>query len=63
MSENLLYMAIAAFVIGVVLFAISNKQRQDTGEWSNTLQWGYLLMMIGRVWRYWPNSCRSPPYC
>ena len=47
MSENLLYMAIAAFVIGVVLFAISNKQRQDTGEWSNTLQWGYLLMMIG----------------
>ena len=28
MSENLLYMAIAAFVIGVVLFAISNKQRQ-----------------------------------
>ena len=47
MSENLLYMAIAAFVIGVVLFAISSKQRQDTGEWSNTLQWGYLLMMVG----------------
>ena len=47
MSENLLYMAIAAFVIGVVMFAISSKQRQDTGEWSNTLQWGYLLMMVG----------------
>lgn len=47
MSERLLYMAVAAFVVGLVLLLSSSKQRQDNGEWSNPLQWGYLLMMIG----------------
>lgn len=47
MSERLLYLAIAALVVGLVLFFASSKKRQDSGEWSNTLQWGYLLMMIG----------------
>lgn len=47
MSERLFYVAIAAFVLGLVLYFASSKKRQDTGEWSNTLQWGYLLMMVG----------------
>lgn len=43
----LLYIAIAAFGVGALLYATSSKQRQETGEWSNGLQWGYLLMMVG----------------
>lgn len=39
--------AIAAFVIGVALVFKSDKERQESGEWSNALQWGYLLSMIG----------------
>ena len=29
------------------MLATGNKNRLATGDWSNTLQWGYLLMMIG----------------
>ncbi|WP_289623070.1 signal peptidase I [Neisseria montereyensis] len=47
MTNNLLYAAIAAFIIGLLMFAKSNKEREETGEWSNSLQWGYLLMMVG----------------
>lgn len=46
-SNTILYAAAAALVAGVVLFALSNKQRQDNGEWGGGLQWGYLLMMVG----------------
>lgn len=47
MSKTLILGAVAALIIGLVLFAGSNKQREENGEWSNSLQWGYLLMMIG----------------
>ena len=47
MGTNLLFAAIAAFVFGVVLYLKSSKVREDNGEWSSGLQWGYLLMMIG----------------
>lgn len=47
MSKTLILGAIAALIIGFVLFARSNKQREENGEWSNSLQWGYLLMMVG----------------
>ena len=47
MGTNLLFAAIAAFVFGVVLYVKSSKVREDNGEWSGGLQWGYLLMMIG----------------
>lgn len=39
--------AVIALIAGVMLFAKSNKQREDSGEWSSGLQWGYLLMMVG----------------
>ena len=45
---NILVMgAIAALVAGIVLFAVSKKDREANGEWSSGLQWGYLLMMVG----------------
>ncbi len=47
MGTNLLFAAIAAFVFGVVLYLKSSKVREENGEWSGGLQWGYLLMMIG----------------
>lgn len=40
-------MAAVAMVAGVVLYIVSSKQRGDNGEWSNMLQWGYLLVMVG----------------
>ncbi|WP_225747780.1 signal peptidase I [Eikenella sp. Marseille-P7795] len=46
-SNTILYAAIAALVAGIVLFAASGKTRQNNGEWSGGLQWGYLLMMVG----------------
>ena len=48
MNTNfILYGAIALFIVGIIMLATSNKNRLATGDWSNTLQWGYLLMMIG----------------
>lgn len=47
MSNTLVLGAVAALVIGLILFARSNKQRENNGEWSGSLQWGYLLMMVG----------------
>ncbi|PSJ79451.1 signal peptidase I [Neisseria iguanae] len=47
MGTNLLFAAIAAFVFGVVLYLKSSKVREENGEWSGGLQWGYLLMMVG----------------
>ncbi|ASK26439.1 signal peptidase I [Neisseria chenwenguii] len=47
MSLNILYAAIAAFVAGLVLYAVSSKERNENGEWGSGLQWGYLMMMVG----------------
>ena len=48
MNTNfILYGAIALFIVGIIMLATGNKNRLATGDWSNTLQWGYLLMMIG----------------
>ncbi|MCP1660893.1 signal peptidase I [Neisseria perflava] len=47
MSNNLLLAAIAAFIVGLVLYFKSSKEREANGEWSGGLQWGYLLMMVG----------------
>ena len=48
MNTNfILYGAIALFIVGIIMLATSNKKRLATGDWSNTLQWGYLLLMIG----------------
>ncbi|KLT72263.1 signal peptidase [Neisseria arctica] len=47
MSTTLIMAAVAAFVVGLILFFTSSKQREANGEWSGALQWGYLLMMVG----------------
>ena len=47
MSQTLFFAAIGAFVLGMGLFWKSDKTRQEGEDWSNTLQWGYLLMMSG----------------
>lgn len=47
MGQNMIIAAAGALMVGLVLFFSSNKQRQDDGEWSSGLQWGYLLMMVG----------------
>lgn len=45
--NQLVYMSIAALVIGAVMLFSGSKQRNSKGEWSSSIQWGYLLMMIG----------------
>lgn len=47
MGTNVVLAAVAVFVVGLVLYFKSSKVREDNGEWSGGLQWGYLLMMVG----------------
>ena len=47
MVENFVLAALIAWIAGAVLLFKSNKQREENGEWSGGLQWGYLLMMVG----------------
>lgn len=47
MINQWVIMAAVALAAGGLLFAASSKQRGANGEWSNALQWGYLLMMVG----------------
>lgn len=39
--------AVAALIAGIALVMKSDKDRQESGEWSNSLQWGYLIAMVG----------------
>ncbi|ULJ59512.1 signal peptidase I [Wielerella bovis] len=41
------YASIAALVIGIILLVSGKKERNEEGEWSSAIQWGYLLAMIG----------------
>lgn len=47
MSSQFFFYAIGLLVLGLCLFAVSDKERQASGEWSAALQWGYLCIMIG----------------
>ncbi|MFC3874576.1 signal peptidase I, partial [Neisseria musculi] len=47
MNNTLIWGALAALAAGLVLYAKSSKLREEGGEWSGGLQWGYLLMMVG----------------
>ncbi|MBP6345081.1 MAG: signal peptidase I [Neisseriaceae bacterium] len=47
MTPNMLFGAIALFVVGLVLFAKSKKTKEAGEDWSSALQWGYLLMLVG----------------
>lgn len=45
--NQFVYLAVVALVAGIGLFAVSSKERNEKGEWSDGLQWGYLLTMVG----------------
>ncbi|MDO4906606.1 signal peptidase I [Neisseria sp.] len=47
MNNTLIWGAVAALLAGLVLYVKSSKSREEGGEWSGGLQWGYLLMMVG----------------
>lgn len=48
MTENIIYISLGLFALGALFYFFSNKKRNDESqEWSGSLQWGYLLMMIG----------------
>lgn len=41
------YAAIASIIVGVILWFKDSKQRDENGEWSNALQWAYILLIMG----------------
>ncbi len=41
------YAAMGAMIVGAVLLLSGSKKRDENGEWGSTLQWGYLLLMVG----------------
>lgn len=47
MSNTMIIGACVVLVLGILLFFKSNKKRDEKGEWSTQLQWGYLLILIG----------------
>jgi signal peptidase I len=47
MSKTMIIGAAVLLVLGILLFFKSTKVREENGEWSGTLQWGYLLMLVG----------------
>lgn len=47
MSKTMIIGAAILLVLGILLFIKSTKKREENGEWSGSLQWGYLLMLVG----------------
>lgn len=47
MSSTMIIGAGILLVMGIILFIVSNKEREQNGEWSTKLQWGYLMILIG----------------
>lgn len=52
------YLIAFAFILGIVLLSLGKSQRTAQGEWSNGIQWGYLLLLIAifgalTVWLEW----------
>lgn len=45
--NKFVYLAIGALCVGMVMLYSANKQRNESGEWSSSIQWGYLLIMMG----------------
>lgn len=46
-SKQFVYLSVGVLILGVVMLFMSQKQRNEKGEWGNYLQWGYLLIMVG----------------
>ncbi|WP_239323868.1 signal peptidase I [Snodgrassella gandavensis] len=47
MSNTMIIGAAVLLVLGILLFFKSAKVREENGEWSGALQWGYLLILVG----------------
>lgn len=47
MGQNTLWICLAIIAAGAVLLASGSRTRGENGEWSGSLQWGYLLILIG----------------
>ncbi|MBP6562029.1 MAG: signal peptidase I [Neisseriaceae bacterium] len=47
MSSTMLFIALGLFIAGLVFFGVSKKTKGEGEDWSGTLQWGYLLMLVG----------------
>lgn len=47
MSNTMLIGSAILLVLGIILFLNGNKVREQNGDWSTALQWGYLLMLVG----------------
>ena len=47
MEFKIIYIAIAATILGIILLTVGKKERTETGEWGSAVQWGYLLVMGG----------------
>ena len=47
MSKTMITGAAILLVLGILLFLKSSKKREENGEWSGALQWGYLLILVG----------------
>ena len=45
--NQITYAAIGALIVGTIMLFSGSKQRTELGEWSNSVQWGYLLLMMG----------------
>ena len=46
-QSYILYGTVAVAVIGVILALTGSKERNEQGEWSGAVQWGWLMAMVG----------------
>lgn len=47
MGQKTLWICLALAVIGAVMLASGSRRRDEGGEWPGSLQWGYLLILVG----------------
>ena len=47
MNTMLMLGAAAALLAGIILYFKSDKKRQENGEWSSSLEYAYILMVVG----------------
>lgn len=45
--NRMTYLAAAALIVGIVLWFVSDKKRNEQQQWHSGLQWAYLLMTAG----------------
>lgn len=45
--NRMTYLAAAALIVGIVLWFVSDKKRNEQQQWHSALEWAYLLMTAG----------------